>query len=172
MAQVIQQLVAPAVMISACGLLCLAQYARFAAIVARLHQFHHERFEVYVKMTKSQGPEKQLLEARSEGINEQADHILERAQKTRHVLICLTGCILFMIVSSLAIGLSLMIETFQSLVVGFFILGVLSMAVAMIVALAELRSSLKEVQYEHERIKRLGSSDLAMYPSTLPESNL
>ena len=172
MAEVIQQLVAPAVMTSACGLICLAQYARLAAIVARLHQFHRERFEIYLKITKSQEPEKKLLATRFEGLNEQADHILQRAQKTRLVLMCLTGCILCMIASSLAIGLSLMIESLQSLVVGFFILGVLSMAAAMIVALAELRSSLKEVQYEHTRFQQLGSSDPAMYPPTPPESNL
>lgn len=172
MVQVIQQLVAPAVMISACGLLCLAQYNRLAAIVARLRQFHHERFEIYESMSTSEESEKQLLTARFEGIGEQADHILQRARTIRNGLICLVGCILCMLASSLAIGLSLTIESVQPVVVGLFILGVLSMTAAMVFALAELRASLKEVEYEHERIRHLGQPNRVTDPPTPLESNL
>ncbi len=138
-------------MISACGLLCLAQYARLAAIVGRLHQFHRERFDVFVKASNGEGSEKQVLTNRFEGIGEQADHILERVYMTRQILMCLIFCVLFMIASSLAIGMSLMVGWFQCFTVGFFILGVLSMSAAMAIALVELRYSLREVEYEHDR---------------------
>ena len=171
-AQVIQQVVAPAVMISACGLLCLAQYSRLAAIVARLRQFHEKRFEIYEIMSTSTESEKPLLTVRFEGISEQADHILQRARAIRNGLMCLVGCILCMLASSLTIGLSLTIESVQPAVVGLFILGVLSMSAAMVFACAELRSSLKEVEYEHERIKHLGQPDRVTDPLRPLESNL
>ncbi len=155
MAQIIQQLVAPAVMISACGLLSLAQYNRLAVIVGRLRQFHHERLVVYEKMLEAGEPDKQLLTRRYTGIGEQADQILLRAKIVRNGLACLVGCVLCMLGSSLAIGLSLMVESVQPVVVGLFILGVLNMSAAMVFALLELRASLTQVEYEHDRIGQL-----------------
>ena len=43
--------VAPAVIISACGLLCLAFYNRLAFVVSRLRAFHRERLAEQERLT-------------------------------------------------------------------------------------------------------------------------
>src|SRR5436190_11594904 len=44
--KVISAGVGPIIVISACGLLCLAFYNRLAAVVTRLRAFHREQFQV------------------------------------------------------------------------------------------------------------------------------
>src|SRR5436305_8738081 len=44
--KVISAGVGPIIVISACGLLCLAFYNRLAAVVTRLRTFHREQFQV------------------------------------------------------------------------------------------------------------------------------
>ena len=48
-AKIISSSVVPVVIISACGLLCLAFYNRMAAIVSRLRGFQRERLRVQSK---------------------------------------------------------------------------------------------------------------------------
>ena len=158
--QIIQALLAPVVMISACGLLCVAQYSRLASVVTRLRQFHHECLKVYTDFTGRAGAERDALNLRFKGLETEAHHMLERGRMVRNSLICMVSCVLSMTVCSLLIGLSLTVDHSYPFAVAMFVLGLLLMSAGVVLALLELRVSLRQVEYEHGRIVALTLSDI------------
>ena len=158
--QIIQALLAPVVMISACGLLCVALYNRLASIVTRLRQFHHERLKVYTEFPGRAGAERDALNLRFKGLEHQAHHMLERGRMMRSSLMCMVTCVLSMTVCSLLIGISLIVEHSYPFAVAMFVLGLLLMSAGVVLALLELRISLQQVEYEHGRIVALTLSDI------------
>ena len=154
----IQQLLAPVVMISACGLLCMAMYNRLSSIVARLRQFHHERYAALTRISRGSGSERATLLHRSDGLEKQAHAMLDRARLIRNTLVCLVGCVACMLVSSLSLGLAMWIDSFQMIAFGLFVVGVGSMLAGMMMALLELRLALGQVMFEHEDLENLAGS--------------
>lgn len=115
---VIQSLVAPVIIISACGLLCLALYNRLTAIVSRARAFNKERYDLHIKLEMIDSDEqhdsgRSEITARLEMLSSQVAQVLERAQLIRKALQYLLISILFMLGCSLATGLSVIPNTAQ-----------------------------------------------------------
>ena len=64
--ETIQPLLAPVVLISSCGLLCLAQYNRLAGIVARARAFHQERLMLFSQLRQADCEDRAALTLRFE----------------------------------------------------------------------------------------------------------
>lgn len=154
----IQQLLAPVVMISACGLLCMAMYARLSNIVGRLRQFHHERYEALTRLSQGSGSEQAALLRRSDGLEKQAHDMFDRARLIRNTLVCLVGCVACMLISSLSLGLAMWVDSFQKIAFALFVIGVGSMLAGMVMALLELRIALRQVMFEHKDLENLAES--------------
>jgi hypothetical protein len=137
--------VVPVVIISACGLLALAFYGRLAAVVARLRGFQREMLEQQEK-TRQGGmlEQRQLLEM----LRTQTSGVTHRARLIRTALLFLLAAIVLLILCSLALGFSLFARIAGICAVVFFVLGLLSMLVAAITAMIELRGALHPVESE------------------------
>ena len=61
MIEVIQPFLAPAVMFSAGGLLCLAQFARYNAIIALVRTFNRERLSALQEADRAEPEQRGLL---------------------------------------------------------------------------------------------------------------
>src|SRR5580700_6237520 len=80
---VISSAVVPVVIISACGLLCLAFYNRLAAIVSRLRAFQRERLMERDRLDKSPSPlGRELLDQ----LELQTERVRRRAELIRLTL--------------------------------------------------------------------------------------
>lgn len=150
---VIQLLVAPVIMISAGGLICLALYNRLAMIVTRARAFHKERFEGMTRLTRMPLEQQTSLEAsqlrqRIHLLDIQSRHILVRAKLIRNSLMGLIVMILCMLGCSLSLGGTMIASWAVYPALGLFTAGVLVTAFSMTLALAELRQSLTPVTLE------------------------
>ncbi len=148
----IQFLIAPVVMISACGLLCLALYNRLAAIVSRARAFHKERFYIEVKLASPEPPPDPVvghLRRRFNTLEEQAARILSRARRVRGAILALLGCILCMLVSSLTLGAALVWPAFDRAALGLFLLGDLLACLGILLAISEVLGALDPVTMEY-----------------------
>lgn len=154
MIEVIQPFLAPAVMFSAGGLLCLAQFARFTAVLGLLRSFNHERLGLLEKLGSGNQASAELLGKRLEGLEQQARAVLVHANTIRNALRFLVGGILLMVACSLSIGASMAIEAFERLALGLFILGLLSTFSGLCLVLAELRESMTVIELEHRNLER------------------
>jgi hypothetical protein len=165
-------ILAPAVLISACGLLCLTFYNRLAVLTARIRSFNAERFALMEKIyqdgsarPRPNGGANPLL-ARQSGLEKQTGAILHRARLIRLTLVCLVSCIIGMVLCSLTLGLGLIIPHLAFAALIFFVLGIIAMLVAMITALKELQLSLQPVSLEQDFFEHIGTAPESLLNNT------
>lgn len=153
--------VVPVVIISACGLLCLAFYNRLAYIVSRLRMFQREHLEEQEKyareLAESPTDESALRRRRLliEMLERQTADVSRRAHLIRSNLICLLGTILCLTVCSLATGLSVVWPWAMYIAIPPYVCGALLLVAGIIFAIIEMRGALKPVEFESRFVSRL-----------------
>lgn len=161
-ASIIQQIIAPATMIPACGLLLLSSTARMNTVLARIRTFHAERLSVW-KSVSSPGTRDEAVRAlRLEGLELQTRRLLGRAGLLRVTMLLLFVAVACNLLSVIGLALALVFEegrsVVQSLAVALFVGGVVIMLVAMITSFREVFRITETVRYEHARVEALCGS--------------
>ncbi|MDD5361430.1 MAG: DUF2721 domain-containing protein [Ignavibacteria bacterium] len=145
----IQLMLAPAVMISACGLLLLGISNKYSSINNRIRLLTEERRRIHNKI--KDGAELDYMETtRHQSIARQLNDILFRAKLVRNtVSFYVTGLFLF-IITSLVIGLDMMLVTkiTDYIAVSIFILGMMSVGIGLIFSLKETLKGYKIIEVE------------------------
>ncbi|HTY35940.1 MAG TPA: DUF2721 domain-containing protein [Bacteroidota bacterium] len=108
--QIIQLILAPAVMINACGLLLLATSNKYSSVLNRIRLLNDEKRKLFRKAGEKNFEETQRLES----LARQIQQLVDRARLVRDAVMCYTGAIALFIVTSLLIGFSFLIKGFQS----------------------------------------------------------
>lgn len=144
---------APVVMISANGLICLALYHRLAAVVRRLRLFYREQFDTRARLSAMSveelaGKLARQLQARMDALQHQYSIILLRARLLRNALVLLLLAVLGMLLCALALGLSLVHGAFEVVALYVFVASVLIMMAGVTLAIRELRIALEPVKTE------------------------
>jgi len=155
MFEAIQQVLAPAVMISAGALICLAQFARFTAVVAQLRSLHQERIATKQQLDVVEPVDRELFLHRAKSLELQSIKMLAHATTVKNALRLLVWGVLLMVICSLTVGASLVIPALDIAVVVLFILGLIAIAWGLYLVLAELRVSLEAIEFEQDNFKRL-----------------
>jgi drug/metabolite transporter (DMT)-like permease len=155
--------VAPVVVISASGLLCLAFYNRLAAIVSRLRSVQRERLqEVNTYRAALARNDAEAVESHRRllhNLREQTHRIIQRARLIRITLLCLLGTVALLVISSLLNGLALF---WPSAAIGaaiVFALGMFSLLTGVLFAMRELAAALDVVQLESSLVGELTEFD-------------
>jgi hypothetical protein len=157
----IQSFVAPVVVISANGLLCLAFYNRLAAVIGRLRSINKERSDLLHRLAVlpeavEHDPEKEHLQRRMHILDELGHQLHDRAYLIRDALIYLLLAVEIMIACSLALGLGSLTPVFGSIALCLFVLGMAVMMYGVLKALRELHIALLPVLFEHEMMEEIG----------------
>ena len=137
--------VVPVVIISACGLLSLAFYARLAAVVSRLRGFQREMLREQEKLGRKGGVEEARL---IEVLRTQTEQVTKRARLIRLTLWFLLVAVALLILCSLTLAASWFVRPAAILAAVLFLLGLLSMLGGIIAAMLELRGALQPVELE------------------------
>lgn len=158
--EALQPLLAPVVLISACGLMIMALNARTMMSKSRIRRLHHERLEI-AELAEAAGGVTPTQRHRYEGVGNQSDHLLCRLRLMRASLMCMVGCVVLMLISSLFIGIAGINPDwfFDEFAIATFVTGILSMLAGAVTFLIELRLSLQEIAYEHGRMLALTLSE-------------
>jgi hypothetical protein len=161
--RVISAGVGPIIVISACGLLCLAFYNRLAAVVTRLRAFDRERLveqESLARQTKSPSPDELAMIRHREliGMLEvQTRHVIRRAHFIRRTLGCLLLTIICLALCSLSLGLSTLLTNLSKLLTiaaaTLFVAGLLLLVTGVIFAMIEMRYALDPVELESRFVR-------------------
>jgi len=157
--KVISAGVGPIIVISACGLLCLAFYNRLAAVVTRLRSFDRERLLEQEKLSRqlaSETPDEIAMVRHREvlGMLEtQTRHVIRRAHMIRRTLGCLLLTIICLALCSLALGLSIAIEPLAYVAACLFVVGLLLLVVGVIFAMIEMRDALDPIELESKFVR-------------------
>lgn len=154
-ATLIQLLLAPSVLIPACGLLAMSTSARLSAIIARIRDLHRQRLSDYVLLDEDNERSRQVRTIRLEGLEVQAQCLIRRAGLTRASLLLEYTSIVALLLSSSSLGVAMIWEPAEYFAGAFFILGLTILLVAMLIAIFDVRQALRWVVYEHERLATL-----------------
>ena len=147
--QAIQTLLAPALGISAVGLLLLALNNRYSVIINRIRLLNEERRKL-LRMLQKQETLEYADNQRFMSITHQTEGLLERSRLVRNAILSLQTGIGLFVVSSVTIGITLFTPPGWFTMAPFFVfvLGMLGVLVGIIFAAAEVRRSFKIVLLE------------------------
>ena len=139
---IIQAMLAPGLMISACGLLILGMNNKYSLIVNRIRLLMNEKRNI------SEDDETHLH--RKECIDLQIVKLNERMKLVRNSVVLYSSAVGLFIISSLFIGLKFVSDAliFKNLILGFFLLGVLVVLTGVFYATVEAVKGYKIVQIE------------------------
>jgi len=147
--EAIQAILAPALGISAVGLLLLSLNNRYSTIINRIRLLNDERR----KFVRQIADGKQLAypdNARYMSVVNQSERLLERSRFVRNAILSLQTAIGLFVLTSVAIALNLFVDVILVSVVslGLFIVGMLAVLAGVVFAAIEVRKSFKIVLIE------------------------
>jgi polyferredoxin len=144
--QIIQLILAPAVMINACGLLLLGTTSKYSIVLNRVRLLNDERR----KLVRRAG-EKTFEEAtRLESLNRQIARLLLRARYVRNTVFCYSLAIGLFLLTSLLMALGYFAEAFNSSlsVMVLFLLGMVLVLCAVLFAFLDAKRGYDIVMFD------------------------
>lgn len=152
--EIIQFIVAPVVMIPACALVLNGLLTRYAAINDRLRVMSRERLELL------RGSSDPITDERLKEIDWQLPDLLHRHRYT-HDSVLLVYCAIFLFICDMlviAVQVVSGAEWIASFVLIFFLAALLSLMIAVAIAVREVYGSHRAIRYEVEQVLRLNTN--------------
>lgn len=145
--QVIQLMLAPGIMISACGLLLLGMNNKYSLIVNRIRLLNEERRRVL----KNAGEREFNYEenVRLESISLQLDKLNLRVRLVRNAVLSYTIAVALFVITSILIGIEYFaVLNLNVLITIFFLLGMISVLGGVLFAAYETKEGYEIIQLE------------------------
>ena len=145
----IQAILAPALGISAMGLLLLGLSNRYSSIVNRIRLLNAERRK-YMNIIIEQGELVYTESIRYASIKKQIDDLLYRGRLTRNSILCLQTSIILFVLTSLFIGINIFFsfETLEIISLMSFLSGMIFVLIGILFAIWEIRNSYRIAEME------------------------
>jgi len=147
--EIIQLMLAPGIMISACGLLLLGMNNKYSLVVNRIRLLNEERRKAIRKTTEDKDFNYQETQ-RLESISMQISSLVFRVKLVRNAVLCYTTAVALFVLTSLSIGFGYLfdITKLNSLVTILFLLGMISVLCGVIFAAYETYKGYEIVNFE------------------------
>lgn len=143
--QLIQGMLAPGLMISACGLLLLGMNNKYSLVVNRIRLLNEEKRKIFHLEITDEADSSRLS-----NIELQISHLIERISLVRNAVFSYSMGVALFIVSSVLIGVTINTRTpaFDWLIVAFFYAGMFAVFVGIIFAAIEVWKGYRIVKIE------------------------
>lgn len=147
--QAIQTILAPALGISAVGLLLLALMNRYSTIINRIRLLNDEKRRFTRQLTEK-GELAYTDNARYMSTRKQTEELLVRSSLVRNAVLSMQMAVGMFVLSSIAIGLNLFVssETFKVIPLIVFLIGMICILIGVVFAGLEVHRSYKIVLIE------------------------
>jgi hypothetical protein len=133
---VIQAMLAPGIMISACGLLILGMNNKYSIVVNRIRLLNEERRSLFGKAGAKEFNYNENV--RFGSINIQLDQLAFRLKLVRNAVVCYTIAVALFVITSLAIGLAFFTgQNYETAIAVIFLLGMLAVLTGILYAAYE-----------------------------------
>lgn len=151
----IQGMLAPGLMISACGLLLLGMNNKYSLVVNRIRLLNEEKRNIYHQDKRDENDA-----ARLSNIELQISHLIERISLVRNTVFSYSLAVAFFIASCVLIGISIHHNTpsYRWLIIGLFYAGMLAVFIGIVIAAIEVWKGYRIVKIEISEIYELPSN--------------
>ena len=149
--QLIQGMLAPGLMISACGLLLLGMNNKYSLVVNRIRLLTEEKRKIF-----HQDKINEIDSNRLSNIELQISHLIGRISLVRNAVFSYSLAIALFIVSSVLIGITIntFANRFDWLIVAFFYAGMLAVFVGIVFAAIEVWKGYRIVKIEISEVRK------------------
>jgi hypothetical protein len=146
--QIIQLMLAPAVMINACGLLLLGINNKYSLVVNRIRLLNEEKRRLMVRIGEQQPTTDENV--RLESTSVQIAALVYRAKLVRNTVLCYTSAVALFVLTSLLIGVSsfLSIGKLNFFIINAFLLGMIFVLIGIVFAGLETKKGYDIIAYE------------------------
>lgn len=146
--QVIQLMLAPGLMISACGLLLLAMNNKYSLVVNRIRLLNEEKRRFISKVSGKEFSYEETV--RIESISLQIKKLVFRARLVRNAVLSYTIAVALFVITSLLIGFKFIfdVEKLGSSITTIFLIGMISVLIGVLFAAYETIKGYEIVQLE------------------------
>ena len=146
--EVIQLMLAPGLMISACGLLLLAMNNKYSLVVNRIRLLNEEKRRFITKVSGNEFNYEETI--RLESISLQVKKLAFRARLVRNAVLSYTIAVALFVITSLLIGFKFIfdMERLGSTITALFLIGMISVLIGVIFAAYETIKGYEIVQLE------------------------
>ena len=147
--EIIQLMLAPGIMISACGLLLLGMNNKYSLVVNRIRLLNEERRKAIHKTTDDKNFNYQETQ-RLESISMQISSLVYRVKLVRNAVLAYTTAVALFVLTSLSIGFGFLfdITKLNSFITILFLLGMISVLCGVIFAAYETYKGYEIVNFE------------------------
>jgi ABC-type glycerol-3-phosphate transport system permease component len=147
-AQVIQLMLAPAVMISACGLLLLGINNKYSLVVNRIRLLNEEKRRLKLRAGERDFNTEENI--RLESIAHQLKSLVFRVKLVRNSVLCYTGAVGLFVITSMMIGFDFAWPFLQikNYIIGSFLIGMLMVFCGIAYAFLETKRGYEIVRFE------------------------
>jgi hypothetical protein len=144
--QIIQLVLAPALMINACGLLLLATSSKYSSVLNRIRLLNDEKRKLIKKAGEKNFEETQRLES----LSRQIEQLMVRAKLVRNTVMSYTIAIALFILTSLLIGFSFLVRGIQpdSAIMVTFLLGMVVVLGGIVFSFLDARRGYEIVRFD------------------------
>lgn len=142
-------MLAPGIMISACGLLLLGMNNKYSLVVNRIRLLNEERRKTIHKTTEEKDFNYQENQ-RLQSISMQISRLVYRVGLVRNAVLCYTVAVALFVLTSLSIGFGFLLELtkLNTIVTVLFLLGMVSVLCGVIFAAYETYKGYEIVNFE------------------------
>ncbi len=146
--QIIQLMLAPAVMINACGLLLLGINNKYSLVVNRIRLLNEEKRRLMLKIGEKAPTTDDNV--RLESIAHQIKALTYRARLVRNTVLCYTTSVALFVTTSLILGVSsvLSLGKLNFLIITTFLLGMAFVFIGIVFAGLETKKGYDIISYE------------------------
>ena len=147
--EIIQLMLAPGIMISACGLLLLGMNNKYSLVVNRIRLLNEERRKTIHKTTEEKNFNYQETQ-RLESISMQISSLVYRVKLVRNAVLCYTIAVALFVLTSLLIGFGFLLEItkLNSFITILFLCGMISVLCGVTFAAYETYKGYEIVNFE------------------------
>jgi hypothetical protein len=145
----IQAILAPALGISATGLLLLGLSNRYSSMINRIRLLNAEKRK-YMNVIVEKGELPYTENIRLMSIINQIKDLLFRSKLTRNSILCIQTSIILFVLTSVSIGLNVYISStvFENIALIMFLVGMIFVLIGIIYAALEIQNSYKIAELE------------------------
>jgi hypothetical protein len=146
--QVIQLMLAPGIMISACGLLLLGMNNKYSLVVNRIRLLNEERRRFLAKLGERNATLEENLRLGS--ISKQLTALTNRVRLVKNAVFCYTLAVALFVLTSLTIGIESFTGTksISTLITVLFLLGMFSVLIGVTFAAIETMKGYEIISLE------------------------
>lgn len=146
--QAIQLIIAPAVMINACGLLLLGISNRYTVILTRVRTLNEEKRRIVARLGDREATSDDTI--RLESIARQIDRLLVRAVYARNAVLSYLGGVGLFVLTSLLIGADFFsgVLELRHAILTAFLAGIVAMMAGVIYGILDTRKAYEVIRYD------------------------